>query len=431
MATKLNELLGEELVRHNESDDESSRISTSQLNGKTLVLYFSAHWCQPCRHFTPKLAKAFKEVNDDIKNKLDIVFVSCDENQEDFNEYFKEMPWKALSFSDRDHSKKLGEKFNVNGIPCLVVVSPSLEIITSDGVDEIYGAPKEALRKWSQGKRLFWTREPRNDEYVWEYTNCTECFMKPLVGLRHGCTNKECQIDLCETCLSKNKHEHPLVEYLIPDRQYSLEKLLLSIPYLLDPKTEEKIETKTMLKNDIKSVGFYFSAHWCPPCRRFTPELVEIYKRAQTNSHPFHIIFISCDEDQESFNSYRSEMPWPAAPMNSGAVPAEYFQFSGIPSLIVVSSNGTILSRRGHEDVARFGVQALQTWSRGEKLARPSPDEYEWRHVICDGCQMSPLIGQRYSCPICGNYDLCSACEKKGHEHLLVLQLQPDDHDEE
>jgi nucleoredoxin len=30
---------------------------------------------------------------------LEIVFVSCDEDQDAFDEYFKEMPWKALPFS--------------------------------------------------------------------------------------------------------------------------------------------------------------------------------------------------------------------------------------------------------------------------------------------------------------------------------------------
>jgi len=41
----------------------------------------------------------FKAVNNELKDKLDIVFVSCDEDQAAFDEYFKEMPWKALPFS--------------------------------------------------------------------------------------------------------------------------------------------------------------------------------------------------------------------------------------------------------------------------------------------------------------------------------------------
>lgn len=64
-----------------------------------LILFSRAHWCPPCRNFTPKLAELFKEANSEVKDKLDIVFVSCDEDQDAFDEYFKEMPWKALPFS--------------------------------------------------------------------------------------------------------------------------------------------------------------------------------------------------------------------------------------------------------------------------------------------------------------------------------------------
>jgi len=48
---------------------------------------------------TPKFAKAYNEINDNLKNNLDIVFISFDKNEENFNEYFKDMPWKALPFS--------------------------------------------------------------------------------------------------------------------------------------------------------------------------------------------------------------------------------------------------------------------------------------------------------------------------------------------
>ncbi len=64
-----------------------------------LDLFSRAQWCGPCKDFTPKLAEIFKEVNNEIKDKLDIVFVSWDEDQAGFDECFKEMPWKALPFS--------------------------------------------------------------------------------------------------------------------------------------------------------------------------------------------------------------------------------------------------------------------------------------------------------------------------------------------
>ena len=153
--------------------------------------------------------------------------------------------------------------------------------------------------------------------------------MNPIIGSRHGCTNPDCEVDLCEACLPKNTHEHPLVEYLFPKKDYSLEQLFQSVPHLLDPKNEEKIETKSLWENGGQSIGIYFSAHWCPPCRTFTPKLAEIYKEAQKDSQSFRMVFVSCDRDENSFNEYRSTMPWPAVPLNSGALLKAYFQFSG------------------------------------------------------------------------------------------------------
>lgn len=66
-----------------------------------MIIDFSAHWCPPCRRFTPKLADAYKNVSDDMKKNFDIVFISLDEQQSEFDEYFKEMPWKALPYAGK------------------------------------------------------------------------------------------------------------------------------------------------------------------------------------------------------------------------------------------------------------------------------------------------------------------------------------------
>ena len=64
-------------------------------------MYFSAHWCPPCRGFTPVLAEKYKAWKDANEN-IEIVFISSDRDEASFGDYYNEMPWLALDFSKRD-----------------------------------------------------------------------------------------------------------------------------------------------------------------------------------------------------------------------------------------------------------------------------------------------------------------------------------------
>ena len=89
-------------------------------------VYFSAHWCGPCRGFTPKLAEWYK--NDLSKKNFEIIFVSSDRDQAAFDGYLSEMPWLALPFSDRGKGM-LSDMFDVEGIPTFAIVGPDGKII--------------------------------------------------------------------------------------------------------------------------------------------------------------------------------------------------------------------------------------------------------------------------------------------------------------
>ncbi|XP_029439207.1 sequestosome-1 [Rhinatrema bivittatum] len=47
-------------------------------------------------------------------------------------------------------------------------------------------------------------------------------------------------------------------------------------------------------------------------------------------------------------------------------------------------------------------------------------------NVICDGCE-GPVVGNRFKCTICPDYDLCSSCEAKGihKEHNMINFQSP------
>lgn len=111
----------------------NGKKETAQVvDGKKFVLvYFSAHWCPPCRGFTPMLAEAYKKYSG---ADVEVIFISSDRDKSSFDAYYAEMPWTALPFEDREYKEKLSAKFNVQGIPTLVVLNGSDgKLVTEDG----------------------------------------------------------------------------------------------------------------------------------------------------------------------------------------------------------------------------------------------------------------------------------------------------------
>merc|ERR1712083_428919 len=103
----------------------------AKVGSKAIGIYFSAHWCPPCRGFTPKLAEMYKDAFE--AKGMAIVFVSSDKDEGAFKEYFGEMPWFACPYAARDRKEALSKKFKVQGIPSFVILDPEGKTITTDG----------------------------------------------------------------------------------------------------------------------------------------------------------------------------------------------------------------------------------------------------------------------------------------------------------
>ena len=65
--------------------------------------------------------------------------------------------------------------------------------------------------------------------------------------------------------------------------------------------------------------------------------------------------------------------------------------------------------------------------SKNRKLRGKKNENKKETHylVSCDGCHMSPLVGRRYKCETCPNFDFCEHCyqkerEKHGHQFKVV-----------
>lgn len=111
-------------------DNQGNKVDLAKLNGKAVGIYYSAHWCPPCRAFTPTLV--------DFRNKyadqFEVVFVSADRDDASMKKYIEEakMPWLTVTREGKV-AEALDEKYEVTGIPTLVILKADGSLLTRDG----------------------------------------------------------------------------------------------------------------------------------------------------------------------------------------------------------------------------------------------------------------------------------------------------------
>jgi nucleoredoxin len=96
-----------------------------------------------------------------------------------------------------------------------------------------------------------------------------------------------------------------------------------------------------------KFTAIYYSAHWCPPCRAFTPKLVDWYNNFQPKHKDFQLVFASSDKDEKAMLEYMTEtkMPWPAIHFNEKKeCGVDKYASDGIPYLVLINAEGKNLT---------------------------------------------------------------------------------------
>ena len=129
-----------------------------------------------------------------------------------------------------------------------------------------------------------------------------------------------------------------------------------------------KVKKEELLSNEL--IGVYFSAHWCGPCRAFTPRLSQFYKNVNKDKKQIEIIFNSADQDLKGFNEYFSTMPWIATPFDSDAKNQidEACGINSIPQLIIFDNKGNTIDDSARGTVESQGDNAIKIWK--DKLAK-------------------------------------------------------------
>lgn len=133
-------------------DTSGNPVPTESLRGKTVALYFSAHWCVPCRHFTPKLVKFY---NANKASNFEVVFMSLDRNDRMKKEYMHEegMKWLTAPGQGSKEINHIMDYYGLRGVPSLLVFGPNGELITKDGRGDVTNSPGSAMAKWQSKVR--------------------------------------------------------------------------------------------------------------------------------------------------------------------------------------------------------------------------------------------------------------------------------------
>uniref|UniRef100_A0A7N1A4B1 protein-disulfide reductase n=1 Tax=Kalanchoe fedtschenkoi TaxID=63787 RepID=A0A7N1A4B1_KALFE len=364
------------------------KVKVSDLQGKIIGLYFSANWYPPCRNFTQTLSAAYQQLKADHGDDIEIVFVSSDEDLNAFNDYFSIMPWLAVPYSDLEVKKSLNRIFDVEGIPCLVILQPeSYTDEVRDGVELIY----------RYGVQAFPFSKQRVEELKQE---------------------------------EKAKHESQTLMNLLTnhDRDYLLNH---------SGTPDAKVSVSSLIG---KTVGLYFCAQWCVPGLKFTPKLVSIYQkinqmlRENSQDDGFEIVFVSTDRDQASFSSYFESMPWLALPFGDPTIKdlTKYFDVRGIPCLVILGPDGKTVTEHGRNLInlyqenaypfTKARLQILEKEMEEEAKSLPKSEFHQGhRHelklvsegngggpFICCDCDEQGL-GWAYQCMECG-YEVHPRC---------------------
>ena len=142
-------------------------------------------------------------------------------------------------------------------------------------------------------------------------------------------------------------------------------KLITALaPDLVTLKGTDFVKAPAENLGGIRFVALYFSAHWCPPCRRFTPELVAAHKEIKAAHPDFEVIFISSDRSEKDMKGYMEQtgMTWLAVSYdkkNSSPATTRPDYENGIPNLVFMSADGREISTSFDKSGAYVGPQKV------------------------------------------------------------------------
>ncbi|KAI9344263.1 thioredoxin-like-domain-containing protein [Obelidium mucronatum] len=116
----------------------------------------------------------------------------------------------------------------------------------------------------------------------------------------------------------------------------------------LHSKGNAEVATTTLGTNGKEYIALYFTASWCPPCRAFTPVLIDYYLQPHIQEK-LDVVVVSSDREESAHDEYFAKMPWLSLPYvdrDRKKVLAETFEVKGIPTFVLISAaTGQVITK--------------------------------------------------------------------------------------
>ena len=217
---------------------------------------------------------------------------------------------------------------------------------------------------------------------------CDGC-NRPVCGIRYKCVICP-DFDYCEECEKKlhKEHSHPMVQISRPDMKLHSIKGELKEEY----KMENQDEHIDIIHEGISCDGcgcecIVGTRYKCAVCQNFDYCEKCMKEHASEHDHPFIKIYH--------------------------------------PKMKLASIKIVIGEECPTYDNSNSKKVKLQ---KPEEKTPKTEEKPIHEGITCDGCGVTPIVGSRYKCSVCQNFDYCEFCEEKHaeeHQHPFIKIYNP------
>jgi hypothetical protein len=260
--------------------------------------------------------------------------------------------------------------------------------------------------------------------------SCNECKQTPIIGIRYKCTVRD-DYDICSDCEAKTVQPFPMIKFYVPHSDLSASDIVVSINPIRRGCRREEMghghcgggrgnregkKHRGITCDECGSRGFRGIRYKCTGRSDF--DLCASCE-GRTPMQPFPMVKVySPDQCPGGLTVFSASAP--AA--NEATIECDIQLPHGLEFLHQMFPQGAHI--RGPWGSATWRQMAREENKRAAEAA-PAAGGAPARHihVRCNECGMKPIVGDRYTCTVRPDFDLCSGCEAKQPQPFAMTKI--------